>query len=489
MKIRIFHTNDIHGRLDAMPRLASMIRRLRQKSEAEGWITYYWDAGDAADRRFQIFSMTKGQAVAPILHAMGCTLQTAGNAIALPYGPNALAKVAEQAPYPVLAANFRNGENPLLSGLRESVILDLPGGHKLGVFGLTAPWGNLYEVFGLHMPDFLPVARAAVAELKRNGAATVIGLSHLGLEDDRRLAEEVEGIDLIIGAHSHDLLERGETLAGVLIAQAGEYGQCLGIVDLILDDQTGRARSKSAQVRSVPADEPQDPATLQSISQQEVIAEEIKAEVVGKLAADLPLDHFQECPMGNLAADAIRSRYKADAAIISSGLFHQGLKRGPLTRGDLDTACFSSANPCFTFVDGSRIRSALERGLDPGINQFLHHGFRGTPIGVPQISGLRVGFDITLEPGTKVRWVEVDGAPLEPDRLYKLAHTDAETMADYGFLQLPADHPVQHEVPTIIREALEEYLGAHSPVERPAGGRWVNVRKGDQPKSPRTQMV
>ena len=123
---------------------------------------------------------------------------------------------------------FATAHEPLGEGLRESVLFPLPNGLTLGVFGLTSSFDGLYEVFGLHFPDTDKVARRCVERLRTQGAEPIILLSHLGLAEDRQLAERVIGMDVIIGAHTHDCLPEGEIHAKVLIAQAGEYAAGLG---------------------------------------------------------------------------------------------------------------------------------------------------------------------------------------------------------------------------------------------------------------------
>lgn len=274
--LSIFHTNDMHCHLEAMAHLSAFARRLRLEAETQGRQVFFWDAGDAADCRFPLCSVTKGSAFSPILNAMGYTLQTMGNAIALSYSPQAMAAVADRADFPILAANLRDGDGPLPEGLQEYVLIPLPNGLTMGVIGLTAhaPQRGLYEVFGLHLPNFCAVARDLVGKLRRQGVALVVVLSHLGLQDDRRLAETVMGIDLIIGAHSHDRLPTGEERNNVLIAQAGQYAEALGRVDLTLHSATGRVLARSSQVLDVPEDETPDPAVKEAIAaaEQEVAA-------------------------------------------------------------------------------------------------------------------------------------------------------------------------------------------------------------------------
>jgi 2',3'-cyclic-nucleotide 2'-phosphodiesterase (5'-nucleotidase family) len=283
----------------------------------------------------------------------------------------------------------------------------------------------------------------------------------------------VAGIDLIVGGHSHTLLPQGELHKGVLIAQAGEYAQALGRVDLSLDPATGRVLSATAKTLEVPADELEDRAVTAALAAAEDEVERVKAEPVGVLQTALELDHFAECGIGNLATDALRERMHGDAAIVSSGMFHQGLPAGEITLGQLNDACFSPANPAVTVVKGVQILQVLERGLDPAICELKHHAYRGTPIGIPQVSGLTIEFDPQAEVGSRVQQVLVQGQPLDPAVTYRLAHTDAETLPEVGYLVLEEGQEPQPEAPTILREVLEDAIRAHSPVPEPARGRWV----------------
>ncbi len=471
-KVTIFHTNDMHGRLEAMARLSHFSRRMRSQAEQSGHIVLFWDAGDAADRRIQISSITKGVAFMTVMNAMDYQLQTLGNAIALPYGPQAIQGVADRANFPILAANLRDGDGPLVPGVNEYIIQTLPGGFKYGVIGLTAPWGDIYQVFNLHLPDFITVTKPLVKSIRRSGAEIVIVLSHLGLEDDRRLAAAVDGIDLIIGAHSHQLLHTGEYRNGTLITQAGEYAQHLGRVDLTIDTTTGQLRDCHARVLSVPVNEPPDPLVLEAIQMAEQETQRVMAGYIGQLQAALDVDHYGECGIGNLTADVLRHRLDADIGMVSSGQFHYGLPAGEITLGDLDKACFSSANPCLTVVSGAQISAALERGLDPEIYKHMHHGFRGTPVGIPQISGIEVWYDPNQEYGARVKQVLVANIPFQRDQTYRLAHTDAETMEEWGYIELAENQTSNYEVPTILREAIAEYLHQNSPVPPPIQGRY-----------------
>jgi 2',3'-cyclic-nucleotide 2'-phosphodiesterase (5'-nucleotidase family) len=262
---------------------------------------------------------------------------------------------------------------------------------------------------------------------------------------------------------------------GVLIAQAGEYAQVLGRVDLTLDANSGQVLDRSACLLEVPEGEPVDPRVKTAIATAEAEVEQIMEQPIGVLESPLDLDHFAECGIGNFTADVLRERMNADVGMICSGQFHRGLPAGTITFGQLDAACFSSANPCVSEVRGAQIVAALERSLDPEISRVQHHGFRGTPIGLLQISGMVVEHDPDGSEGSQVKHVTVQGRPLKADRIYRVAHTDAEPSRSVGYLVVEEDQSSTHEVPTIVREAMEEHIRRHSPVPPPERGRWLVI--------------
>lgn len=473
--LTILHTNDMHSNLEAMSRLSAYAKQLRRQLEAEGRIVLFFDAGDAADRRIQFIGVTKGAAFPRILAAMGCQLQTLGNAISVTYGPQAAGAMAQRAEFPVLAANFNNDNGPLVEGVQPYAIFPLSERARLGVVGLTVHAPDIYkDFFNLDTPHFLDAARKWVEIIKGGGARPVVMLTHLGFREDTQLAESVPGIDVIIGGHSHTELPQGELVNGVLIAQTGDLARCLGRVDLELDAQTGAVLAKSAVLLPVPAETPLDPAFEDAVREAEAEAARVLSRPIAVVQEELELDHFAESAVANLGADVVRERMGAEIGIICSGMFHKGLPAGRITLGQLNECTFSTANPQLSRVRGEQILAALERGLTPeSLNNYLK-AFRGVPVGWPAVSGLVVEYNLEADP--RVRRVLVNGQPLEPGRLYTVAHTDAEVTTEIfpaGYFILEENQLLRTEVPTILREAIEDYLIKHEPVGRPEGPRWV----------------
>lgn len=474
IRLTILHTNDMHSELAAMARLSTFAKDLRRQLEDDGRRVLFFDAGDAADRRVQFTGVTKGRAFPRILAAMGIDLQTLGNAISVTYGPQAAGEMACRADFPVLAAQFYDGDTPLVEGFRPYALFPLNDRLKLGVVGLTVHIPQIYQLFGLKTPHFLDAARGWVEAVAAQGARPVVILSHLGLREDIQLAESIPGIDLIIGGHSHSALPQGEWVNGVLIAQAGDYARLLGQVDLEIDAETGAVVAKSAALLSVPDDAPPDPAVEEAVRAAEAEAQEALARPIALLAEELELDHFGECAVASLGADAVRERMGAEVGLLCSGLFHRGLPAGPVTLGDLNACSFSTANPQLSRVRGEQLLAALERGVEPERMGTYFKAFRGAPVGWPAVSGMVVEYDPQANP--RVRQVLIGSEPLELQRLYTVAHTDAEVITENftaGYLILEENQVVRVEVPTILREAIEDYLAAHQLVRKPAGGRWV----------------
>ncbi len=257
VRVTIFHTNDLHARLEAMARLSHYVSRLRTEVEAEGVRAFFWDAGDALD------AMQPEQA-GRILNAMRYNLQVLGDHLLAVGGLEAVAELCFQVEFPILGANVVDPDGRLPDGLRPSVRIPFSGRRTMGVIGLVTPSGMAAERPGARLLDPIDLAHDLVSRMRAQGVAPVVVLSHLGLELDRRLADAVPGVDLIVGGHSHDQLPEGERRGGALLVHAGAEAEYLGRVDLTVDGITGRVIEAQASLLPVPAQEPTDTAVLEA---------------------------------------------------------------------------------------------------------------------------------------------------------------------------------------------------------------------------------
>ena len=82
--------------------------------------------------------------------------------------------------------------------------------------------------FGIREED----VRATVAKARKEGAQLVVLLSHNGFDCDRKMAARVEGIDVILTAHTHDALPVVTTVGKTLLVASGSDGKFLSRLDL-----------------------------------------------------------------------------------------------------------------------------------------------------------------------------------------------------------------------------------------------------------------
>jgi 2',3'-cyclic-nucleotide 2'-phosphodiesterase (5'-nucleotidase family) len=445
-RIIILHTNDIHGRIEGLARVATLVARIR--AEHPDTPVLYLDAGDVEETTSRLSNLTKGVAMHRLLSLAGCDAATIGNGGPLRYGVEVLAEYADAARYPLLLANLRTQDGAPLAGTHLRVTLEA-GELRLGVIGVTTGLNGDYERwYHLKALDVAPLVRELAAAAEQDGANAVIVLSHLGLPDDRTLADEIQEIvPLIIGAHTHNLLPEGERVGDVTLVQAGQHAEHLGRVDLEWDGE--QLKVERVSILSVTGDIPMAQAML---DEAEAIEREVMAYldgVVGELAAALDFSEERECGVGDLAADMLRARMDADLAIVGGTQAFTGpLAAGPLRRVTLWDVCGSSANPGVVVLTGEHLLAVVRRGLDPAFMQDKPRSLRGLSRGPLHLSGAEV------RDGKLI----VGGQPVDPARDYRVAGTDWELEPYGGYVEAAWDLRVQYDMPVIVREAMEEYL-------------------------------
>jgi 5'-nucleotidase len=266
VKIVILHTNDVHSHLEPFPmndpkfaglggveRRAAMIKKIR--SEEQHVIVL--DAGDI----FQgtpYFNMYGGEAEIKLMSAMGYDASAIGNHD-FDGGLDNLAKQLQHATFPLLCANYDFTGTPM-EGKTQPYKIFIMDGVKVGVFGLGIEMAGLIDsrLYGKKVyQDPLIKSAEMVNELRdKQKCDAVICLSHLGYKyendkiSDFVLAKKSRGIDIIIGGHTHTLLEnpvnvRNRENENVVIAQVGWAGIRLGKIE-IFTDKKSRAKKITA---------------------------------------------------------------------------------------------------------------------------------------------------------------------------------------------------------------------------------------------------
>lgn len=218
--LTVIHVNDTHSHIEdksfkltldnetvrgkggSFARLAAKVKQLKEQKPN----TLFLHAGDLVQGTLY-FNVYKGEAEVNLMNQMGLDAMVVGNH-EFDRGPALLAGMIKQAKFPVLAANVDDKNDPDLKGLFTPYIIKTFNGEKVGVFGLvTSQVPNISSPGKkLVFAKAVTTAKRTVETLKKQGVNRIIALTHIGYDADQALARKVDGIDLIVGGHSHSLL-------------------------------------------------------------------------------------------------------------------------------------------------------------------------------------------------------------------------------------------------------------------------------------------
>ena len=100
-----------------------------------------------------------------------------------------------------------------------------------------------------------------------NKADIFVLLSHNGFDIDQSIAQEIDGLDVIVGSHSQSSIESPEEVNGTLIVQAGKAGYYIGVVDVSMKD--GKVVEKTGKIDTMKFEMPDDPRIMKLIEEYE----------------------------------------------------------------------------------------------------------------------------------------------------------------------------------------------------------------------------
>lgn len=434
-KISIVHTNDTHGRmLDDDERGDSMgfakIATLVDQVKAKNPNTLVLDAGDAFQGMPDV-NISQGEGLIPILEEVGYDAMTLGNH-EFDYGFEALKNLeSKMTKIPMITANIYDAKKG--GRVFKPYVIKNVGGVKVGIFGLTTP-ETVYKSHpdntkGLNFINPVTSAKSMVKTLEGK-ADVIVCLSHLGTEGDytsMKIAEQVEGIDLIIDGHSHTKMPFGMIeINGTLIAQTGEYTKNVGIVELEIEDN--KVVRKSASLVGDTDKIEEDEKVAQLIEDLKETNKPLLEQVVGK--SDVELDgvrenvRTKETNLGNLSTDALRVITGADCALQNGGGIRSSIAAGDITKKDL-AAVFPFGNTVqVREMSGKTLLAALEHSVS------MYPEANG---GFLQVSGIKFTFNPKKKAGKRVSSVTVGGKKLDLKKKYKVAMNDFTAAGGDGY--------------------------------------------------------
>lgn len=471
--LTILHTNDIHSHFEQMGSLAAIIHEAKEQSSS-GEEVLVLDIGDHMDRMAVETEGTMGGANIDIINMTGYDAITIGNNEGLTFTADILDQAYAGILCPVVCGNLllkSTGKSPLW--MKPYHILN-KGGIRIGLLGATAPFNSFYELIGLEALDPMDTLRSQVAEI-RDQVDIVIVLSHLGIMMDERIAEIIEGIDVILGGHTHHVLKEPLLINRTVVCGAGKYGQYLGKVTL--ERHPGQERFSLVSGGCYPVNEMLlDENVTAAILAHREQAEMKLSRTVAITDRELPISWDVESPFGNLLAQAVRQFTGAELSVVNAGQLLGALPAGNITEGMLHSLCPSPINACTIQLKGSDLRNALEQSLLPEYRElvFKGFGFRGYQMGNLCLDGAEVYYDDSLPPYHKITEIRVQGTVLRDEQLYKVGTLDMFTF-NIGYESLSLGTDLSYRLPEFIRDLLGIELQRPESLEESSSARWHQV--------------
>lgn len=465
--LTILQVNDLHGYLTPHPelfdltngtevasggglaRIAAMHRAVRREG-ADAVLAF--DNGDTFHGTLPAVR-SRGEALLRPMAALGLDAMTVHWEFA--YGLQRVRELARALPYPMLAANLRDGTGTL--ALAPYRIIDR-GGVRTAVVGLAASIaGHLLPADERpHVTLTMGEAelRALVPELRGGQRAdVVIVLSHLGFPQDCKLAAAVPGIDVILSGHTHNRMDAPALVGETIVMQSGAHGSFIGRLDLTL---AGGGLSAWTHALMLVDDACEPDAGMQALVDEAL--QPFAAAMREPLAANGAVLHryaMFESTMDNLLLDATAAAAGTEVALSNGWRYGAPIAPGPITEGDVWNIV--PANPPVSVVQltGRDLRQLYEDNLE---STFASDPWKQQGGYLKRCRGLELVIKLENPHGHRVQAIASGGTRVRDD-----AHVSVAFLGEQAVPR--AVGAARRETGITAVEALERYLRRHRSVD------------------------
>ncbi|MBB6610535.1 5'-nucleotidase C-terminal domain-containing protein [Pontibacter sp. Tf4] len=498
--ISILHTNDMHGSympfltttdnataqtgdagrdtlitfdktatIGGFAYLATAINKVRNEKGADKVLLV--DGGDTFSDD-QLGNLTKGEAMIRFMNAVKYDLMALGNHD-FDYGLQRTRELEQLATFPMRAANITD-DNTLQPVFGEPYIIKEKNGVKVAILALgyrnTPKTGNPDNVKGLTFKVGQEVAQTYVPELRKK-ADVVVVLSHEGTAVDYKMAREVAGIDLIIGAHSHDILEPRKKIGQTYVVQAMSDAAVLGETELVLRNQklidvkTHHHWLWNEQVQP-------DAAMQELIDEQRRPHLEKLQEYVVESKAVIGRQYKSESPFDKLVGNLLIESFHGDIAVMPGVGYGISLKPGPVTSEEIYKLLPHPSKIVTLTMTGKQLKSTLEqaaKNLKPD-NKLEAVG------GLIQTAGIRYEMDLTKPVGERVSNVQIKSQPVEDTQNYQVVTHNGLLTGLHNFDEIGKGRNINRTAQPLT-EFLIQKLKEMKTVDMPANMGEVTIKR------------
>lgn len=478
--IKILHTNDIHGRLDAEDgRVIGMakVKTIKDKEQP----TLMFDSGDAF-QGLPLSNFSKGADMAKAMNAVGYDAMTVGNH-EFDFGFDTAMNYKKLLNFPILSSNvYKDGK----SVYAPSAIIE-KNGKKYGVIGVTTPETatktHPNNIIGVSFLDPVASVTAEMKKLQGKVDAFII-LSHLGIDTTTKeawrgdnLATKIAGNKdfknnaiVILDGHSHSVIENGELKNTVMLAQTGTALANIGKVTFDLQDKVAR-NMKAAMIKEADTKEVTQDATVKAIvdTAKEKFGK-ATSEVVFYNPAQLQGERnhvrTRETNLGNAIADAMEAYSvngfdaAGDFAVTNGGGIRASIEGNKdVTIGDIIKVLPFGNTITQINVKGSDVKAMFEHALSaPVVEKDGKTGLDANGAFLHISKSIKVHYDMTKPAGERVYAIEVFNKktnkfePLNNTKTYKVVTNDFLAVGGDGYTMLGGPREEGPSLDAVVRQ-------------------------------------
>ena len=344
-KTSIFYINDLHGQIPKMQRLFSAAQHVDLIGKQNGADVLKFSSGDT----FIGEDIKRNTVASTFLKMSGIDAEALGNH-EFDITATKCRELLRDSKTKLLGMNLNFPQPPcsLAQNVDRSTIIKGENGEMYGVIGIQPPdletrvkdKAKLLEGITVdNEQQTIKELQQEVDMLKKQGINKIVLLSHTGNKFEKKVAQSVSGIDVILGGHSHDLIKgvkEGENLLyspngePVVITQAGRDGNNFGVLNLEFNEN-GQITSVQNNIIDTNV---YSPNLIMSKTVDSIVG---KSPVIGSLkyVDPLPGNIMEENPWADFVSDAMKNTHDADIALVNSANFRGSVDLGTITERDI----------------------------------------------------------------------------------------------------------------------------------------------------------
>ncbi len=407
-----------YGRVGGLDRVSTVINAIR----ADRPDALLLDGGDTWHGSYTCYQ-TAGQDMVNVMNALKPDAMTFHWEFTL--GSDRVNEIVESLPFAALGQNIFDAEWDEPAELFQPYKFFDRGGAKVAVIGQAFPYmpianpGWMFPEYSFGIRD--ENMQAMVDEVRDAGADVVVVLSHNGFDVDKKMAGQVQGIDVILSGHTHDALPEPVLVGKTHIIASGSNGKFVSRVDLdVRDGQMMGLKHKLIPIFSdVIAP---DPAITALINDQRAPYEAALSEVIGKTDSLLYRRGNFNGTWDDLICDALINEREADIAMSPGVRWGPSIMPGQdITREDIwNVTSMSYPNAYRTEMTGEFIHVILE---DVGDNLFNPDPYYQQGGDMVRVGGLGYRIDVTKPQGQRISEMTLlkTSEAIDPSKNYVVA--------------------------------------------------------------------